>query len=118
MVARLLLRVKSEDLEYVFDQDNFTAFEDFFQDNGCQTECIPGGFSVPPFELNETEYEYEYEYEGGDDKEGSGLGEYKLILISAGGVAVFGLLAAVTGCFIYKYKCRKSPNPLEVVQDI
>ena len=51
--------------------------------------------------MNETEYEYEYdyEYEGGDDKEGGGLGEYKIILISVGGVAVFGLLAAVTGCF-------------------
>ena len=42
-----------------------------------------GSVLVPPFELNETEYEYEYEYEyeGGDDKEGGGLGEYKLILV-------------------------------------
>ena len=106
--------MKSEDLEYVFDQENSTEFEDFFQDNGCQTECIPGAFSVPPFELNETVYEYE----GKDDKEGGGLSEYKLILISAGGVAVFGLVAVVTGCFIYKYKCKKSPNPLEIVQDV
>ena len=110
--------MKSEDLEYVFVQENFKEFEDFFQENGCQTECVPGAFSVPPFELNETEYECEYEYEGGDDKKGGGLGEYKLILISVGGVAVYGLLAAVTGCFIYKYKCKKSQNPLEVVQDV
>ena len=70
--------------------------------------------------MNETEYEYEYEYEyeGGTDKEGGGLGEYKLILISAGGVAAFDLIAAVAGCFIYKYKCKKSPNPLEIVQDV
>ena len=31
-------------LPFGFDQDNFTAFEDFFQDNGCQTECVPGAF--------------------------------------------------------------------------
>ena len=50
-------------------------------------------------------------------EEDGGLGEYKLTLTSAGGVAVFGLLAAVTGCFIYKYKCKKPPNLLEIVQD-
>ena len=77
-----------------------------------------GSILVPPFELNETEYEYEYEYEGGDDKKGGGLGEYKLILISAGGVAAFDLLVAATGCFIYTYKGKKSPNPIEIVQDV
>ena len=83
-----------EAIPFGFAEDNFTALEDFFADEGCESLCVVGEQGISG---------------------GNGGNAYKFIFIGIGGVAGLFLLLGIMACLSRKqYKTSKdttAPTP-------